>query len=169
FDLEHVGRVFIKVFGPTRDTFADTQQLRGHTNAATNAPDAAVDHVINSEIASGDQRIDRGAVITQHAARRSHDETLNVAESRDQCVSKSDTQILVPRVFSRRTQNTEGKYGDRLLVFTQLPGNRRERRQTVIQLAQQIVETRVTVKRIELWIDSRPKHFCIARLVSALE
>src|SRR6185369_4805026 len=152
-----------------RLTVADAQQLSSHANVIADATQTPVDHVIDTKIASGDQRIDRSAVITQHAARRSHDETPNVAESRDQCVSESDTEILVTGVFSRRTQNAEGKYGDRLLVFTQLPGNGRQRSQTVIQLAQQIVEKRVTVKRIELGIDARPKHFCIARLVSSLE
>src|SRR4051794_13443783 len=107
-----------------RLTVADTQQLCSHANAIADATQTAVYHVIDSEIASGEQRIDRRAVITQHATRRSHDETLNVAESRDQGVSKSDTEILVAGVFSRRTENAEGKYGNRFLVLTQLPGNR---------------------------------------------
>src|SRR5262245_63417418 len=94
-------------------TVTDAQHLSGHANAIADATQTAVDHVIDTEIASGDQRIDRGAVITQHTARRSHDKTLNVAESRDQRVSESDSEILVTSVFSRRTQNAEGKYGDR--------------------------------------------------------
>jgi len=62
-----------------RLTVADAQQLRSDANAITDTTQTAVDHVVDTEIASGDQRIDCGAVITQHAACRSYDETPNVA------------------------------------------------------------------------------------------
>src|SRR6185436_13110573 len=96
-------------------------------------------------------------------------ETSNVAESRDQRIGETDAQILVAGVFSRRTQNAEGKYGNRLLVFTQLTGNRRQCSQTMVQLAQQIVEARVAVKWIELRIDSHPQHLRISGLVRSFE
>src|SRR6185369_14853942 len=152
-----------------RLTIADAQHLRGHAKAIADPTQAAVDHVVDTEVASGDQRIDRGAVITQDATRRSHDETLHVAQSRDQRISETDTEILITRIFSRRTQDAEGKYGDRLLVSTQLTGNRRQRGQTMVQPAQHIVEARVTVQWIELRIDSNPQHLRVTRVVRSFK
>ena len=60
---------------------------------------AAVDDVVDTKIASGHERIDRSAAITQHAAGRTHDQTLHVTETSDQRVSQSDAEIFVASVF----------------------------------------------------------------------
>ena len=133
------------------------------------APEAAVDNVVNAEIASRDEWIDRGAVITKHAAGWTHDQTLHVAETSDECVSQSYAQIFVTGVFSRRTENPERKHRDRFLIRPQLAGNRGQRSEAVVQLAQQIVEARMTVKWIELRIDSHPKHLRVAGFISFFE
>jgi len=91
-----------------------------------------VPHVID---ASRRKRIDVGAVIAQHAARRAHDETANVAEARDERVGQTDAEILIARVLSRRTENAKRKHGDRLLLLAQLSGQRRQRSETMIQAA----------------------------------
>src|SRR5215216_433708 len=105
------------------------------------APDAAVDNVVDAEVASGNKWIDVRASITHHAACRAHDETLHIAQTSDKCVGESDAEILVTCVICSRTENSERQHGDRFVIYLQLAGNRRKGSETMVQLAQQVVET----------------------------
>ena len=124
--MEHVCRVFVKLFGPASDPFADTQQLRSDAKSIADTPETAVDHVIDSEIAPCDEGIDRCAVITQHAAGRTHDEALHVTEASNQRVSQPNAEILIAGVFPRRTHHSKRQHRDRFEVCLQLSGERRQ-------------------------------------------
>ena len=85
-------------------------------------------------ISPGNQRIDRGATVTQHTACRTNDKTPHVTQACNQRISQSDAELLVASVLSRRAENSKRQHCDRFLVATQLACKRRQRSETMVEL-----------------------------------
>ena len=82
---------------------SDVQQPGRNPQTILHALQAAFDNVVHAQIASCQQRIDAGAAIAQHAAGRSHDQALHVAEPRDQRIRESNAEIFIARIINGRT------------------------------------------------------------------
>jgi hypothetical protein len=141
--LQHVSRSLIKVFGPARDPFGNFHQLSCHPQAFAHAAQAAVENIIDLQIAAGRQRIHHRPAIAQHTACRPYDKTSDITQPGDQRVRQPEAEILIAGIFNWRGQHLERQYGDRFLIGNRFGRERRHRRQAVIQLAQEFFEARM--------------------------
>jgi hypothetical protein len=77
-------------------------------------------NVVHAQIASGYERIDARAAVTQHTA------------ACDECVGESNTKILIARIFNGEAENPESQYGDRLLTAKGARGQSRQRPEPLV-------------------------------------
>src|ERR1043165_6744336 len=93
FEIQNIGELFVKLSRPRGRFLAHVEQLDRHANTFCSASDSSVQNKRDAELTSGTQRIGVGAV-TQHTARWSNCETANGAESRDQSISQTCSEVV---------------------------------------------------------------------------
>jgi hypothetical protein len=108
------------MFGPAGYPFGNFHQLSRYPQAFAHPAQAAVENIIDLQIATGRQRIHHRSAIAQHTACRPHDQTPDIAQPGDQRVRQPDTEVLIAGIFNWRGQHLERQNGDRFLIGNRL-------------------------------------------------